>query len=212
MDAKPRARPRGPWTAEEIARNERVAQIRVQQDRARGVSANLEDAVRLTRFAHEFAGAFREVPPFDPIELLSHLHEHRVEHIIVGGLAISAHGYVHAVEHLDIVAEPSPENLERLASALSGANAIDADSGQADRAAASGASRCLATELGTVNVIGGIHGIEAESLYAELDPEAVSGMVEGTPVRVCGLDQLRALDGASGRTGDVAGLEQLGTD
>jgi hypothetical protein len=59
MPRKRKANPRGPWTAEEIARNERVAQIRVQQDRARGVSANLEDLVKLTRFANRFAEAFR---------------------------------------------------------------------------------------------------------------------------------------------------------
>lgn len=60
MAAKPQARPKGPWTAEEIARNERVAQIRVARDRARGVSANLEDAVKLTRFANRLAEAFRD--------------------------------------------------------------------------------------------------------------------------------------------------------
>lgn len=60
MAAKPKARPKGPWTPEEIARNERVAQIRVARDRARGVSANLEDAVKLTRFANRFAEAFRD--------------------------------------------------------------------------------------------------------------------------------------------------------
>jgi hypothetical protein len=58
--AKPRARPKGPWTAEEVARNERVAKIRVQRDRARGVSANLEDVVAHTRFANRFAEAFRD--------------------------------------------------------------------------------------------------------------------------------------------------------
>ena len=58
--AKPKAKPKGPWTPEEIARNERVAQIRVQQDRARGVSANLEDLVKLTRFANRLAEAFRD--------------------------------------------------------------------------------------------------------------------------------------------------------
>jgi hypothetical protein len=60
MAAKPKAKPRGPWTAEEAARNERVAQIRVERDRARGVSANLEDAVKLTRFANRLAKAFRD--------------------------------------------------------------------------------------------------------------------------------------------------------
>jgi hypothetical protein len=58
--AKPRAKQRGPWTAEEIARNERVARIRVERDRARGVSANMDEAVKLTRFANRFARAFRD--------------------------------------------------------------------------------------------------------------------------------------------------------
>lgn len=60
MAAKPKVRPKGSWTAEEVARNERVAQIRVARDRARGVSANLEDAVKLTRFANRLAEAFRD--------------------------------------------------------------------------------------------------------------------------------------------------------
>jgi len=59
MAGERKTKPKGPWTAAEIARNERVAQIRVQQDRARGVSANLEDLVKLTRFANRLAEAFR---------------------------------------------------------------------------------------------------------------------------------------------------------
>jgi hypothetical protein len=57
--AKPKARPKGPWTPEEIARNERANRAQVERDRARGVSANLEDAVKLTRFANRFSEAFR---------------------------------------------------------------------------------------------------------------------------------------------------------
>jgi hypothetical protein len=60
MAAKPKAKPKGPWTPEEIARNERVAKMRVERDRARGVSANLEDTVKLTRFANRFAEAFKD--------------------------------------------------------------------------------------------------------------------------------------------------------
>jgi hypothetical protein len=60
MAAKPKAKPKGPWTPEEIARNERVAQIRVREDRKRGVSANLEDTVKLTRFANRLAEAFKD--------------------------------------------------------------------------------------------------------------------------------------------------------
>jgi hypothetical protein len=60
MTAEPKGRPKGPWTQEESDRNERVAKIRVQHDRARGVSANLEDVVVLTRFANRFAEAFKD--------------------------------------------------------------------------------------------------------------------------------------------------------
>jgi hypothetical protein len=59
MAPKPREKPHGPWTAEEIARNERAAQAQVAHDRARGVSANLEEAVALSRFANRFSEAFR---------------------------------------------------------------------------------------------------------------------------------------------------------
>ena len=60
MAMTPKPRPKGPWTAEEIARNERVAKARVTRDRKRGVSANLEEGVALTRFANRFAEAFRD--------------------------------------------------------------------------------------------------------------------------------------------------------
>jgi hypothetical protein len=60
MEANHAAKPKGPWTAEETARNEHVARARVERDRARGVSANMEEAVRLTRFGNRLARAFRD--------------------------------------------------------------------------------------------------------------------------------------------------------
>ncbi len=60
MASTPKAKPKGPWTPEEIERNERVAKMRVERDRARGVSANLEDTVKLTRFANRLAEAFKD--------------------------------------------------------------------------------------------------------------------------------------------------------
>jgi hypothetical protein len=55
-----KSKPRGPWTHEEIAREERVAKARVARDRRRGGSANLEETVALTRVANRFAAAFRD--------------------------------------------------------------------------------------------------------------------------------------------------------
>jgi hypothetical protein len=58
MTQKPK--PKGPWTPEEIARNERIARARVARDRERGASVNLEEGIALTRFANRFAEAFRD--------------------------------------------------------------------------------------------------------------------------------------------------------
>jgi hypothetical protein len=52
-------RPRGPWTPEEIAREERVTRARVLQDRERGVAANIEEVAALTRAANIIADAFK---------------------------------------------------------------------------------------------------------------------------------------------------------
>jgi hypothetical protein len=54
----PADKPKGPWTPEEIAREERVTRMRVIRNRERGVTANLEDAAALTRAANIIAEAF----------------------------------------------------------------------------------------------------------------------------------------------------------
>lgn len=52
-------KPRGPWTPEEIAREEAVTRARVMERRKLGVTANLEDAAALTRAANVIAEAFK---------------------------------------------------------------------------------------------------------------------------------------------------------
>jgi hypothetical protein len=59
MASAPAERPRGPWTPEEIAREEAVTRARVMQRRELGVTANLEDATALTKAANIIAEAFK---------------------------------------------------------------------------------------------------------------------------------------------------------
>jgi hypothetical protein len=56
------------------------------------------------------------------------------QHIIIGGLAVSAHGHVRPSKDLDIVPDPAHENLARLVSALADANALDAEVSDFDQA------------------------------------------------------------------------------
>jgi hypothetical protein len=157
----------------------------------------------------------------DPVPLLKHLHDHGVEHIIIGGLAVSAHGHVRPSKDLDIVPNPTRENLERLVTALVGANAVEAEVSDFKPAELPmsatrvddlmrGGNFCLVTDLGDLDLFQWASGIKADDLYAELNREAVAGDVEDVPVRVCGLEHLRAMKRAAGRPQDLADLARLG--
>ena len=54
----------------------------------------------------------------NPEPLLRALHEADVRHIIIGGFAVNAHGVIRPSKDLDIVPDPEPANLRRLASLL----------------------------------------------------------------------------------------------
>jgi hypothetical protein len=53
MAAKPKAKPRGPWTTEEIARNKQVEETRALRDREKSTQERLEETLRLSRFVSE---------------------------------------------------------------------------------------------------------------------------------------------------------------
>ena len=50
--------------------------------------------------------------------LVRTLNQAGVRYVVIGGIAVAAHGYVRATEDLDIVPEPSPENLDELGNTL----------------------------------------------------------------------------------------------
>jgi hypothetical protein len=70
----------------------------------------------------------------DPVPLLRYPHERGIGHVVIGGLAVSAHGYVRPSKDLDIVPNSAHENLARLAMALADANAVDAEVSDFDQA------------------------------------------------------------------------------
>jgi len=157
----------------------------------------------------------------DPFPLLRALHERGIEHIVVGGFAVSAHGFIRVTKDLDIVPSPAAENLERLAEMLRDLDAAVLDTADfkaqempVDPTRASdlamGGNFCMQTDLGRLDVMQWLSGIDADDLYGELDREAIASSVDGLYVRVCGLDHLRAMKRAAGRPRDLEDLKGLG--
>lgn len=156
----------------------------------------------------------------DPLPLLRFLHERGVEHIVIGGFAVSAHGFIRPSKDLDVVPNPSLENLSRLAGALRELNARNAEGGDLEAGEfpldptsvedlGQGGNFRLETDLGELDVMQWVAGVEGEDLYAELAAHAVEGRPAGIPVLVCGLAHLRAMKQAAGRPRDLDDLQHL---
>jgi len=157
----------------------------------------------------------------DPGPLLKYLHEQGVDHIVVGGFAVNAHGFIRVTKDLDIVPNPTEENLGRLAEALKDLDAtiLDSDDFEAQELPADptqiadlalGGNFCLLTRLGRLDVMQWLSGIDSDDLYAEFDRDAVEGSLDDVPVRVCSLEHLRAMKRSAGRPQDLQDLERLG--
>jgi len=59
-----------------------------------------------------------DISRLDVEGLLEALDAARVRFVVIGGFAVGAHGYPRATKDLDIVPDPDPDNLERLAAVL----------------------------------------------------------------------------------------------
>ncbi len=156
----------------------------------------------------------------DPEPLLRFLHEQGVDHILIGGVAVAAHGYRRPSQDLDIVPDPSPANLTRLTHALRALNARPADLGDFDldelpadstrvEDLALGGNFRLETDLGALDIMQWVSGMSAIDLYRELDGQALSFRLDEITVRYCSLQHLRAMKTAAGRPRDLDDLQHL---
>jgi hypothetical protein len=157
----------------------------------------------------------------DPLPLLRALHERGIEHIVVGGFAVNAHGFIRVTKDLDIVPSPAEVNLEKLAEMLRDLDAriLDTDDFTGKEMPADptrtadlemGGNFCLLTDLGRLDVMQWLSGVDTDDLYGELNRDTLEGSVDGIPVRVCSLEHLRAMKRAAGRPQDLEDLRRLG--
>lgn len=156
----------------------------------------------------------------DPIPLLRFLEERGIEHIVIGGFAVNAHGFIRVSKDLDIVPNPNRENLERLANALRELNASNAEGDDFDDSEfpldpmsaddlSEGGNFRLDTDLGELDIMQWVAGLDGDNSYAELARQAIGGQPDGVHVQICGLAHLRAMKRAAGRPRDLDDLKHL---
>jgi predicted nucleotidyltransferase len=145
-------------------------------------------------------------------QLLEQLVESEIRFVLVGGLAVNAWGYVRATRDVDIVPDPSRENLARLDSLLKELGGkVDVDGRLLDSDAISpflrtGDRTLVITDLGRVDVLQGLPQIPG---FAVLEADATDVDMDGLAVRVCSLGHLLEMKRASERPRDRDDLEAL---
>jgi hypothetical protein len=158
------------------------------------------------------------LPPehFSPDELMEALVTAGVRFVLIGGLAVGVHGAVRATRDMDIVPDPDPPNLERLAAVLRMLEAqqigVDADllpyQATDPEGLAAGGSFQLATVHGQLDVLQESDVIRS---FATLDADAIEIDWRGHRIRVCSLARLREMKQAADRPLDRLDLEALDT-
>jgi hypothetical protein len=108
--------------------------------------------------------------------------------VVIGGVAVGAHGFIRGTEDLDLVPDPDPENLERLTRALGDLKSTLPTVGgrQFDPAIDAGVIRhggnvTVTTKFGGLDVVQRAQGVPS---YSQLVGDAVKSDLLGIPVCV----------------------------
>lgn len=142
--------------------------------------------------------------------LLRVLAESKVEFIIVGGAAATAHGSARLTNDLGIVYSRSPENIQRLVAALRKFRPClrGAPLGLPFRfdeeTIRAGLNFTFSTTVGDLDILGEITG---GGTYEELRADSISIRLFG--VKCLGLDRLIEVKRAAGRAKDFEAIAEL---
>ena len=148
---------------------------------------------------------------FDATGIITALHHHEVQFVVIGGLAAAANGVVWATFDVDVIVELSNANLLALAEALDDLAAeyhtphnppIRPD---LKRLSSLPGPQLFRTRLGRLDVLKEAGGETYESLLAE----AHTAVLEGFPTRYAGLRALLRMKRAASRRKDTEGIRLI---
>jgi hypothetical protein len=173
------------------------------------------------------AGASRggEPGPATPprfFDLAKTLAQHDVAFVLIGGFAVTLHGYIRTTKEIDIVPDPGPANMSRLWDALSTLEARPAEFGEFEPRelpvpftregfAGGGCNWAIYTTLGRIDVMPYVDTADGEMTYDDLRENAVRVDLDevGFPIWVASAADLIAMKEHANRDIDRLDLTAL---
>ena len=142
--------------------------------------------------------------PIDFSEFLKLLNAHRVEFLLIGGLAVSHHGYPRSTSDMDVWVSRNRANAERLVNCL---REFGFGTPELTPELFEDPNRIVRMGQAPVRIeiLTQISGVEFEKCFRRAD----SLDVDGNIIRVISLQDLRTNKRASGRPKDLDDLENL---
>ena len=149
-------------------------------------------------------------------EILDVLAAHNVDFVVIGGLAVQAHGYIRLTQDLDIIARPSVLNMSRLSEAFVELEAELRMKGTLKLGDPHQLTRAphipVVTRAGALDVVHVEHIAGAPKSFDALREAAFVVNLHGRDVPFAGLSDLIRMKRAAGRDQDLADIEALTRD
>ena len=149
--------------------------------------------------------------PLDAERILRTLADHKVEYVLIGGLAVQTNGHVRTTNDADLIPAPEPANLERLAAALRSLDARVLNAGEEDteinaKMLPRAAIWQFSSREGGIDVM---HEVPGGRPYGELSKGAMHVQLGDLDIPVVALDDLIRMKLARGRPVDLADVASL---
>jgi predicted nucleotidyltransferase len=142
--------------------------------------------------------------PRDFREFLQLLNEKQVEYLVVGGFAVGYHGYPRATVDMDIWIGRSPATAGKMVQVLRDFG-FDVPNLSEDLFLREDQIVRMGVPPMRLEIFTGIPGVKFKECYRS----RVVGEIDGLPVNLISLEDLKSNKRASGRSKDLADLERL---
>lgn len=149
--------------------------------------------------------------PLDAERIFAVLDAHKVEYVVIGGIAVQVYGHARMTNDIDLIPSPTPLNLERLAAALEdlearilnpGSEHLEINAQMLPRATL----WQLTTRHGDIDVL---HDAPGAAPFSQLRERALVIALGDQPIPIVSRDDLIKMKRATGRPVDLADIAAL---